>query len=54
MVGFPDFHLPEDGDERVWHRGIEHVPVGLGESPCDHEGGDIWMEIVDVGQAHVA
>jgi hypothetical protein len=54
MVSFPDFHLAQDGDERLRDRCIENVPVSLGERPRDHEGGDIRVKVVDMGQAHVA
>jgi hypothetical protein len=54
MIGFPDFHLPQDRNERVWDRRIEHVPVDLGERAREHEGGNVRMKVVDMGQAHVA
>ncbi|WP_201864327.1 hypothetical protein [Microvirga soli] len=53
MISLPDFHLPENGDERVRDGCIEHVPVSLGEDAGDHEGRNIRMEVGDVGQAHV-
>ena len=49
-----DLHLAQDRDERGRDRGIEHVPVGLGHRTGDHEGGNVRMGVVDVGQAYVA
>jgi hypothetical protein len=54
MISLLCFHLPENGHERVWDWRLEHIPVGLGEGPRNHEGGDIRMKVVDMGQAHVA
>jgi hypothetical protein len=44
----------QDGNKRAWDRGIEHVPVGLGEGTRHHEGGYVRMKVVVMGQAHVA
>jgi hypothetical protein len=54
MVSLPDFHLPQDGDERVRDRRIEHISVNLGERTREHEGGHVGMKVLDMGQAHVA
>jgi hypothetical protein len=54
MISPPDFHLPQDGNQRLRDWRIEHVSVRLRESSRHHEGGYIRMKVVDMGQAHVA
>jgi hypothetical protein len=53
MIHFLRFRFSKDRRQRFGDGLLQLIPVNLGKGTGDHEGGDVRVKVVDMGQTRV-